>query len=302
MVGELCLGTAREAAAVQHGEGFALVGVEVLVGIGAPARLARVRDRVELRPEQPQGVRDGRHRDREDAAVRAARDVRDRAVVHVGGVLEARDGAKAAATPAVHIAVMWFRSVHLRREGTRHSRRGRAGLPHHLAGLTREIEPHVTLVRLERVRAERERELDPARGTLRGKRGVVASHATLDHVDVPPVVALGRREIEGEARDRLVEATVHVAVRYGFVTPLVDVDETRAESIVHRSSGISPRSVRVDCRPSKRLLASPRCSTSCSAVAMSSTERAPAGTRADVGIRDGRIVGDRPRPRTGDRG
>ena len=42
VIGELRLGTPREAAAVEHCERFALVGVEALVGVAAAARLARV--------------------------------------------------------------------------------------------------------------------------------------------------------------------------------------------------------------------------------------------------------------------
>ena len=131
------------------------------------------------------------------------------------------------------------------------------------------------LVRFERVRAERERELDSAGGPCRGQRCVVAADAALDHVDVPTVVAIGRREVEGEARDRISGSR---RARSG-AAPV-----RRATRRRRRNSGrtgrplsrIPPRSVRLDCRPSKRLLASPRCSTSCSAVAMSSTEPAPA--------------------------
>ena len=77
---------------------------------------------------------------------------------------------------------------------------------------------------------------------------------------------------------------MHVAVRNRSVAPLVDVDETRLPPVVRHPGRGAYGS---DCRPSKRLLASPRCSTSCSAVATSSTEPAArAGAPTSVSATD----------------
>ena len=91
---------------------------------------------------------------------------------------------------------------------------------------------------------------------------------------------------------------MHVAVRDRSVAPLVDVDETRLQPVVRHPV----RSVRLDCRPSKRLLASRGCSTSCSAVATSSTEpAAPASAPTSVSATDASsrsARSTRTRPRT----
>ena len=72
---------------------------------------------------------------------------------------------------------------------------------------------------------QRERELDTARRRLCGERHGVAADAALDHVEEASLVPLRGREIEGEPRHRVLEATVHVAVGHGTVAPLVDIDE-----------------------------------------------------------------------------
>ena len=118
--------------------------------------------------------------------------------------------------------------------------------PHHVGGLGGEIEADVSLVRLERVRAERERQLDPGRGAGRGQRGVVAADPALDQVEEATLVAIRGREVEGEARHRVAEAAVHVAVRHRCVAPLVDVDEIRLPPVVRhpvreRTARLSPK-------------------------------------------------------------
>ena len=147
----------------------------------------------------------------------------------------------------------------------------------------------MSLVRLERVGAERERQLDPAGGARCSHVRVVATDPAFDQVDVPTLVALRRAGSRrrsaspnrGSRRARSGAAPVRRATR-----------RRRRNSTPTGRSPSGRGAYGSDCRPSKRLLACPRCSTSCSAVATSSTEPAVRARRADVGIRDGRVVAD----------
>ena len=142
------------------------------------------------------------------------------------------------------------------------------------------------LVRFEGVGAERERQLDPGRGAGRGQRRVVATDPTLDQLEEATLVAIRAREVEGEARHRIAEAAVHVAVRDRCVAPLVDVDEMRLPPVV-------PHPVR---ERTARL--SPKQATASFPAVLDVVLRGGDvvdGTgaprrRADIGIRDGRLV------------
>ena len=138
------------------------------------------------------------------------------------------------------------RSVHLRRDGV--ATCAASALARHTmsAGSAERSRPTCPWFDSRGVGAERERQLDPGRGAGRGQRRVVATDPTLDQVEEATLVAIRGREVEGEARHRIVEAAVHVAVRDRCVAPLVDVDEMRLPPVVphpvrERTARLSPK-------------------------------------------------------------
>src|SRR5439155_880183 len=64
---------------------------------------------------------------------------------------------------------------------------------------------------------------DLAQGTGRG--AILRARHRHQRLEEPPLVALGRREVDGETSVRALETSVHEAMADGVVAPLVDVDE-----------------------------------------------------------------------------
>ena len=154
----------------------------------------------------------------------------------------------------------------------------------------------MSLVRLERVGAERERQLDPAGAPGAASVGVVAADPAFDQVEVATLVALGRREVEGEARRpsrgsrRARSGAAPGASRHSSTSTKLDSEPVVRHPVAERTARLSPEQA-TDSLP--RVL---------DVVLRGGDVVDGTGSprqRADVGVRDGRIAAIGTRRRAG---